>query len=193
MRIDLNLKEGVCGEWELKKFTVTPEEAKFDYIRFMFNGFKQLPVEAGIYWKLTQRGNIYMSNTPSEVKDHWSFIRNAHGSVLIAGLGLGMVVRALLDKGKCTRIVVVEKSEDVLKLVSPYYNDKRVEIIHSDIFNYKPNEHFNFAWFDIWRDICGDNYPEMKKLNRKFAHTVNNKDSWRFKECKRLYYANKDE
>ena len=187
MKIDLNLTPGKSGDWEVKKFTVSEEEARWSAVREAINGHRQRRVTAGTYWMLPERGSLYMSNTPAEVSDHWHFIREAHGKVLIAGLGLGMVVQALLDKNACERIVVVEKSDDVIRLVGPAYNYPNVEIVHSNIFDYKPTEHFDYAWFDIWPDISGDQYPEMKRLHRKFARSVTVKDSWCRKECKRLY------
>lgn len=192
MKIDLNLKPGKKGAWEVKPFTVTEEEAKLSRFRNIINGHPERAVSAGDYWKLTENGYIYMSNTPAEVNDHMNFIRNARGSVLIAGLGLGMVIKALLKKPEVSRIVVVEISQDVIDLVGwAYKDDPRVEIVCSDIFEFKTKEHFDYAWFDIWPNICSDNYPEMKKLHRKFARTVTNKDSWCLKECKRNYNYDK--
>lgn len=133
-----------------------------------------------------------MSNTPAEIRDHIGFIYQAKGNVLIAGLGLGMVLKALLEKGDVTHITVVEKSEDVIKLVSPFYQDERVTIIHEDIFNYKPEEIFDYSWFDIWTYICGDNYDDMKRLNRKFSRSVRNKGYWCYDECKQAYKNDKN-
>ena len=187
MKIDLHLREGKKGAWSLRKFTISEKEAKFDQLRCAIYGKSSRAVEAGEYWKLTENGYIYMTNTPAEVRDHYGFIHSASGSVLIAGLGLGMVVQALLDRGKCERIVVVEKSQDVIDLVGPCYDDPRVEIVCSDIFDYRPTEHFDYAWFDIWPEISGDNYPQMKRLHRKFAMSVSNRSSWCRRESRKLY------
>lgn len=190
MKIDLNLKPGKSGEWEVKQFRVSEEDAKWDRVRNAVNGHPERAVSAGDYWKLTYHGNIYMSNTPAEVMDHWPFIYRANGCILIAGLGLGMVVKALLDKPDVSRIVIVEKSEDVINLVGQAYTgDSRVEIVHGDIFDYKPKEHFDYAWFDIWQEIDGDNYPEMKRLHCRFARAATVKDSWCREQCKELYYG----
>lgn len=186
-RINLHLQEGSKGVWRLRKFTISEQEAKMNGLRCAINGHKERAVEAGEYWMLTEHGSIYMSNTPAEVRDHMKFIETARGSVLIAGLGLGMVVQALLDRGQCDRIVVVENSQDVIDLVGPYYQDPRVEIICSDIFDYRPTEHFDYAWFDIWPEIAGDNYPQMKRLHRKFSKSVSFRFSWCRCESRKLY------
>lgn len=187
----MNLRPGKSGDWELSQFIVSENDAKWSQVRCAINGYGSRAVSAGTYWKLTLRGSIYMSNTPAEVLDHMMFIHKAKGKVLIAGLGLGMVLQALLDKGSCVKIVVVEKSEDVIKLVGPSYNYPNVEIVHADIFDYKPTEYFDYAWFDIWPDICADNYEDMKKLYRKFSRSVIFKDCWMRDTCKRLYKLNR--
>lgn len=188
-KIDLDLKPGKAGVWEVKPFHISENDAKWDRVRCAINGCSERAVRAGDYWMLTENGCLYMSNTPAEVNDHMSFIKQAEGSVLIAGLGLGMVIKALLEKPGVTRIVVVEKSKDVIDLVGWAYTcDPRVEIVHADIFEYKPKEHFDYAWFDIWIDIDGDNYPEIKRLHRRFARHATVKDSWCRKLCRQRYY-----
>lgn len=79
-----------------------------------------------------------MSNTPDEIRDFQSFVRKAKGKILINGLGLGVLLKALLEKEDVTQITVIEKSEDVIKLVSGSITDKRVSIINADAFEYKP-------------------------------------------------------
>jgi len=116
--------------------------------------------------------------------------KKAQGKVLIGGLGLGMVLKCLLDKNDVTKVVVVEQSPDVIKLVaSSYTNDPRVEIVNESIFEYKHNEHFDCAWFDIWDDISGEEYPEMKRLHRRFGRYVGWSDSWCRNQSRRMYYG----
>lgn len=188
-KVELNLPTGVSGDWELKKFTITPEGEKMHNLGEMINGRNRF-IEAGEYYGLYCDGKIIMSNTPAEVNDHYKFIQKAQGKVLIGGLGLGMVLKCLLDKNDVTKVVVVEQSPDVIKLVaSSYTNDPRVEIVNESIFEYKPNEHFDCAWFDIWDDISGEEYPEMKKLHRRFGRHVGWSDSWCRNQSRRLYYG----
>lgn len=185
----MNLQTGVSGDWELKKFTITPEGEKMHNLRELINSRTRF-IEAGEYYGLYCDGKLIMSNTPAEVNDHYKFIQKAQGKVLIGGLGLGMVLKCLLDKKDVMKVVVVEQSPDVIKLVaSSYTNDPRVEIVNESIFEYKPNEHFDCAWFDIWDDISGDEYPEMKKLHRRFGRHVGWSDSWCRNQSRRLYYG----
>lgn len=189
--VELNLKSGKSGAWEVKRFTVTPEGAQFHNLRETINGRSRF-IYAGDYFGLYRDGRVIMSNTPAEIDDHSCFMRKAYGKVLVGGLGLGMVLKCLLEKETVTKVTVVEKSSDVINLVaSAYSDDPRVEIIHSDIFEYKPIERYDCAWFDIWDEISGNEYPEMKKLHRRFGRYVDWSDSWCRKKSKELYTKKK--
>lgn len=190
MDISLNLTESKSGDWEVRKFTIDKNAAFAFNLGCLMNHSNRL-IKEGEYWKLLCNGEVVMSNTPAEVNDHLPFIRKATGKVLIAGLGLGMVLTELLKKTTITKIVVVEKSKDVIKLVSPHYKDERLQIVNEDIFDFKLTEHFDFAWFDIWTYIDADSYEDMKKLHRKFAKSVTYKDSWCRKEAKNRYFDQK--
>ena len=111
------------------------------------------------------------------------FIREAQKSkrILINGLGLGVCLAAILESDVPEKIVVVEKSEDVIKLVGPTFeNDSRVEIIHADALEYKPpkGEKYDAVWHDIWPNICSDNLESMKKLHRKYGRRAAWQGSW---------------
>lgn len=186
-KVELNLKSGKSGAWELKRFTVTPQGAKMHNLHEIFNGRNRY-INSGEYWGLFRDGQVIMSNTPAEINDHIEFIRKASGKVLVGGLGLGMVLKCLLDKESVTKVTVVEKSLDVISLVaSAYINDHRVEIVNADIFEYIPNGRYDCAWFDIWDDISGEEYPEMKRLHRRYGRYVDWSDSWLRKQSRKLY------
>lgn len=79
----------------------------------------------------------------------------------------------------------------MIKLVaSAYTDDPRVEIINADVFDYKPCEYYDCARFDIWDDINGEEYPEMKKLHRKYSRHVSWSDSWLRNQSRKLYKEN---
>jgi hypothetical protein len=173
------IPEGKSGDWTIEKFTVEPN---------VFQGFRPRFVPPGEYLRLKRRGTVVMSDTPDEIRDHRYAISEAKGHVLIAGLGIGMVAKACLDKPEVTKVTVVEKSEDVIALTGPtlmaMYGD-RLEIVHADIFEYKAPKGvtYGMAWFDIWDDICVDNLPEMQKLHRKFGKNAAWKGSWARELC----------
>lgn len=176
------------GKWKVEKFTVSEKEAKFHNIRAMFSfGDKGRPIEPGAYTRLIRDGAVIMSDTPAEISDHLWFMQDAIGNVLLNGLGLGVVLKGVLLKKEVKRVIVNEISEDVIRLISPYFTDKRVTINHADAFTWKPNGmRFNFIWHDIWDNICEDNLSEMKRLHRKYGHYLQ-KPSYQGSWGRRVY------
>ena len=47
-------------------------------------------VPPGRYARLFVNGTMFMSDTPMERNTNYAVVRNAHGNVLIAGLGIGL-------------------------------------------------------------------------------------------------------
>jgi hypothetical protein len=123
-----------------------------------------------------------MSDTPSEIAEHMHAFEYAYGNVLITGLGLGVLVSALLAKpcdycegsgrnhenpaiccdcwgtGKAVNhITVVEIDRDVLALTGPYYADHpRVTLVNADAIHYAEACRMDGAevlWNYAWHDI----------------------------------------
>lgn len=185
MKIEISVPNGISGVWKVEGFTISKRDAEFANIRSIFqNGRGSL--SPGDYKKLTRNGKIIMSNTPDEIKDFSHFIYRAKGDVLINGLGLGILVEALLKKENIWSITVIEKSKDVIKLSGPtYLKDKRVTIINADAFDYKSplGIRYNYVWHDIWDNITSDNLPEMHRLHRKYGRKSDYQESWCRKLC----------
>lgn len=182
MKVDMSfIPDGVSGDWRIQAFEV-PQNDISQMLSMLKTG---RGVPAGKYKRLMRGGTVVMSNTPDEIRDFSHFTRRAKGSVLINGLGLGCVVKVLLDNPEITKITVIEKSEDVINLVAPYFNDERLVIVNADAFDYIPpkNERFNYVWHDIWDYICADNLPEMTKLHRKYGKKSDWQDSWAKYRC----------
>jgi hypothetical protein len=183
----VNVPEGTSGAWSVRRITVTEEQSSFDRLRAVINGGARY-VPAGDYTQLLRGGTIVMSDTPDEIRDHMGFIHRASGRVLIGGLGLGVVLQALLRKPDITHVTVIEKSPDVIKLVAPSYKDPRVEVIQADILEWKPppSAIWDCSWFDIWDFICSDNLEQMARLKRRFARRVKvSQGAWCEGACRR--------
>jgi hypothetical protein len=175
----VSVPSGKSGGWEVSQFTVAEKQARLELLRSFQNDGRGVP--AGTYTRLTLDGDMVMSDTPDEIRDHLWFIHRAKGRVLINGLGLGVVVKALLRKPEVESILVVERSEDVIKLVAGVYApDQRFQVVNEDAFTFKPPKgtRFDFAWHDIWPTVSGDNVPQMHKLHRKYGRIVGEQGSW---------------
>jgi len=170
----VDLPEMKQGAWKIDHFTVTGKEFQ------SFNRGRYVP--PGTYTRLTRGGTLVMSDTPDEMRDHLPIVQHAIGSVLINGLGLGMVLKNILLKDIVTDVTIVEIDRDLIGMVGPYYlfKDSRVSIVCADALTFKPpkGKRYNAVWHDIWDDICIDNLEEMKYLHRKYGRRTDWQGSW---------------
>jgi hypothetical protein len=184
MEIKIDVPDGISGNWSVETFEV--KEKELSQMISMLKYGRGVP--AGKYKRLMRNGTCVMSNTPDEIRDFMHFVYTAKGSVLVNGLGIGVLLKALINKPEVTEITVIEKSEDVIKLVAQtYLTDNRVSIINADAFEYNPpkDKRYNAVWHDIWDDICADNLDEMKKLHRKYGRKADYQESWCRSRCER--------
>jgi hypothetical protein len=139
------------------------------------------------YTMVTRNGYLVMSDTPAEKDDHWQAWRRAKGSCLLNGLGIGMLLKNIMEKPEVTDITVVEISQDLIDIVGPHYKDPRVTIICADAFLYQPpkGKRYQMVWHDIWDGICADNLPEMARLHRKYGRRCDWQGSWCKYQCQR--------
>ena len=179
-----DIPNGQSGMWKVEDFEVPENSLENMRLAFQPGG---RTVKPGNYKKLTRNGKLIMSNTQAEMQDQSYFVYKAHGNVLINGLGLGCALAKILEKEDVKFVTVIENSKDVIKLIAPFFKeDSRVNIIHSDAFEWKPPKgvRYNAVWHDIWDDICGDNLPEMTKLHRKYGRRTDWQESWCKELCK---------
>jgi hypothetical protein len=180
------LPEGSRGNWSVRKFVVSDHDSGMTRLRAMQHGRGYVP--AGEYTQLHCRGRgVVMSDTPDERRDHYAPVHHARGHILINGLGIGMVLRAVLKKPEVTRATVIEVDPDVVALVAPHYTDPRVEIVTASAFDYQPPKgvRYGMVWHDIWDSICSDNLPEMTRLKRKYGRRADWQGCWCEYQCRR--------
>ena len=185
----VSLPEGVSGDWSIARFTVTPEAEKFGQLRAMIStGSRGRYVPQGTYTGLYRHGEVIMSDTPDEIRDHYDPIQRARGNCLISGLGLGVVADAFLRKPEVTHVTVIELSPDVIKLVAApllaKYGD-RLTIVQADAYTWTPpkGEVYDVVWHDIWDNLCSDNLKEMERLHRKYGRKASWQGSWGKEQC----------
>jgi hypothetical protein len=87
--------------------------------------------------KLKIAGETWMADEPQFAWCLESFASRSTGSVLVAGLGLGLVVHYLVRNPAIGEIVVVEIEKDVIELVEPLLpNDQRISVRHGDFYRF---------------------------------------------------------
>ena len=179
----VDIPNGTCGRWTVERFTITKTMSEATKLRAMIKGRGYIP--PGVYTQLHCEGRgIVMSDTPDKRRDHYEPVIRAHGHVLINGLGIGMVLAAVLKKQDVIRVTVVEIDPDVITLVRSY-RDNSVKIINASAFDYKPpkGERYGMVWHDI-RNVCGDNIAEMTRLKRKYGRHADWQGCWGEWECR---------
>lgn len=189
------IPENQIGDFKVEHKFATSEDVKFYKLRSAlhndYGGYGYHDFEEGTYTTLKHFQSIIMSDTPMEVRTCQNAVENAHGNVLIAGLGLGIVLLEIQAKTSIESITVIEKNKEVLELIVKYLPIKDfVKIVRDDIFKWLPNKNikFNTIYFDIWDDLCGDNYEEMKELHKRFRKFKNKNawmNSWSYDFCKK--------
>lgn len=195
MKNKIDVPVGISNDWEIARFEVTEDEAKFHNLREALHGSRR-NISPGVYTRLTRRGNVIMSNTPAEIHDNHNLMRHVricpiiadNDHILINGLGLGVTLQLVLDKPAIKHLTIIEKSEDVIALVAPHWKARygdRLTIIHADAFDWQPpkNKRYGVVWHDIWDNITSDNLPEMHKLHRKYGRRCDWQGSWCRWEC----------
>jgi hypothetical protein len=189
-RYKVNVPLGKSGDWAVVRMVVTPEHEAFEKLRCALN--PQRParfVPAGTYTALTRNGEVIMSDTPDEIRDHMDVIRAAKGHCLVNGLGLGVVAAAMLEKPEVERVTVVELSPDVVALVGGPLKEKygdRLEVVLADAFAYAPPKgvQYGAVWNDIWDNISKGNLPGMRRLKAKYAGKCEWQGCWQEDGCR---------
>lgn len=194
----VRVKPGETEHFRIDEFTVSAEYARSFNLREMWNRSRRF-IKPGTYTKLSGTGRgVIMSNTPAEIADHREAVDLAHGDVFVAGLGIGMVLEAILSKGDMVNsITVLEIEPEIITLTGQYYaGEPKVSILCGDAFNpsavLPDGKRFDFLYFDIWDSICGDNYEAMKTLNRQYRkHKAQGAKAvfWCRDLCKREHFA----
>ncbi len=124
------------------------------------------PLNRDKYARLLIGNRLYMTDAEFERKTNAEFMREAHGDVLIAGLGIGLILDPLF--ARCKSVTVIEKNADVIALIAPHY--PQATVIHGDILSWEPpaGSSWDTIYFDIWPGISSSDVAEGRKLERRF-------------------------
>ena len=63
--VRVDVPEGVCGDWEIKRFTVSEDEARFHNLRETFyGGCRGRSIKSGDYTKIIRNGTLFIKKRP---------------------------------------------------------------------------------------------------------------------------------
>lgn len=174
---------GRCGVAELTRRT----PSKLDVM------IARQPLSERPVTQLMVNRQLVMSDGDNEYYTNLEFVRRCHGKVLVAGLGIGLILKQTLSKESVEHITVIEKCDDVITLVAPHYWCDKLTVVYGDILDWKPskNSRFNVIYFDIWPNICTDNLKQITSLHRRFSRYLDRSDpacwmgSWEHQRLKK--------
>jgi spermidine synthase len=165
------LNPGEKGVAALSHYQVSDHEATLSSLRGQ-------PTTSGAFCVLTVQGLTMMSDTHYERRTNCHVIDNAWGSVLIGGLGIGMILVPILRNPQVTKVTVLELHQDVIDLVLPQLVNlegfEKLEVICCDCRTWQPPKgaKWDVIYWDIWPDICTDNLKEITMLKRRYARKL---------------------
>ena len=145
-------------------------------------------VHAGDLTHLMLDGRSIMSDSEGEYHEHQHFLPHAHGHILSAGLGLGMIHTPLMQNENFKSITIVENSQEVIDLVWDHCpKDERFNLVFDDIYNYSPTQKFDIGWFDSWIGFDPDN--QRAKNTPHYSEIYERDMKERFgKHCEKLLF-----
>lgn len=180
----VSVPEGECGDWRVERQVITQQGENIQKMRVLLNPQRAVRwAPRGTYTYLFRGQTVVMTDTPDEIRDHLEPIRRATGECLVNGLGLGVVVQAMLLKECVEHVTVIERAPEVIQLVGPHYEERfgdRLSIIQADALKWRAPKGawYDVVWHDIWSNICVDNLETMGTLHRKYGRRCGWQGSW---------------
>jgi spermidine synthase len=129
-------------------------------------------------------GDVVMEDSYAELETHWPIWRDAEGTVLVTGLGLGCVVRGLLNSPKVTHIDCVEIDPWIFQTIGKEFEgNSKVSLHLGDALRFKKRGRWDYAWHDIYTEN-GNGLP-LAKLHtdlmfRVFGDKAKRQGAWNF-------------
>lgn len=129
-----------------------------------------MPLNGEIYTRLIVDGTLWMTDAEFEWRSNLEHVRRMRGDVLIAGLGIGFVLRPILSKSEVKSVTVIERDGDVISLVSPHFCSEKLSIIKADAYEWNPpSRAYDCIYLDIWSDVPNeDNAEEIRTLKKNY-------------------------
>lgn len=124
------------------------------------------------YPALLENNREWMCVIPNEIETMRSAIEQAHGKVIVLGLGLGYFTMRVAMKEDVKQIIVIEKNHSIIEIVKKYLiqqfpNNEKITIIEGDAFKYmQKTQEVDFVFADLWHDVSDgiSMYKQLKEL-----------------------------
>ncbi len=117
-------------------------------------------------------GECWMWDLRTERRAQADLARRAHGDVLVAGYGLGLVQRCLLVNKDVTSILTVEIHPEVLIECERVFGELYGETTVGNFFDRVEGSRFDCVIGDIWLDIAPEYLQEYLRFWRKASRLL---------------------
>jgi len=116
--------------------------------------------------------DLWMWNVPNEICAQKQIADQAYGEVLVAGYGLGLVQKLLLENPEVTRVVTCEIEPQVIEVNKKRYGKLWGEIVLCDFCQFSPGKKFDCVIGDIWLDIMPEYLGDYLDFRKKAKSLV---------------------
>lgn len=189
------------GDWLIERFVMERDQVQTAILRaYMQDNAREVyDLAPGRYVRL-RRDKAWqptMSDTPMERRTNRRFIEEAHGRILVGGLGLGLVLFPLLASAKVVSVAVLEREPAIIRMVEPVVRralgvrkSRKLSVIEADVETWTPNgSRFSTVYMDIWNTINEDHWEQVKRLKAKYRKVLEKADDawlgcWRERDMK---------
>lgn len=176
----IRFPEAALGRWQMTRLHYAPYELFVrDDLMILPDG-REIPqlgyfAQTLEYPAVLQDGREWMTITPNEIATMVAAIESARGHVCAMGLGLGYFAFMASEKDGVSRVTVVERDAEVIRLFKTHIlpqcpHGEKISIVQADAFDYvktrMAQEQVDFAFVDLWHDVAdgAELYLKMKLL-----------------------------
>lgn len=154
-RSPIRIRPGKSGSFTVERAVVEGSTPIVGFRQAILRGLP--PVTAKLagpltYHRLVEDGAVWMTDLPEELNQIGELVETLRprGRVLVGGLGLGVLAKAVANRSTVEQVTVIELSEDVINLCTPKHAPYTV--VQADIATYlaEHEEPFDFYLLDTW-------------------------------------------
>ena len=116
---------------------------------------------------------LWMWDIPVERAAQRKLANEAYGEVLVAGYGLGIVQKYLLQNKNVLSVTTIEKNSEVIQLCGKEYGEIYGYVKYLDFYDYNTTFKFDCIIGDIWEDILPEELEKYKKFKSKAKQLLN--------------------
>lgn len=101
-----------------------------------------------------------------------------YDSILIGGLGLGLMPEWIKQNTSCSIVDVVENNTELISWVSSSnYLNESINVVEGDIFEYTPSKTYDLILVDIWWTATEGYETHKQELITKYSGSLNSSGS----------------